>query len=185
VIKAMWRQVVAGIGGALVLAVAPAQADTLCDHIRRYERADFDTEATRDGLTDRWVELHWVGFWMDFDRGFGKACVHSGDAASRDLCAWIVENSSTEFPETLPFSILECYGYRFPRNRQTWHQWQSRIEIRGRRWVTLDVDFSGWETETGAIRLGVYRGDDSPWDDVPPLAPLPRDDQTSPSDVSP
>ncbi len=159
-----------------------ARADTLCDHLRRYERASFEDNSSNDGLPDRWVELHWVGFWMDFDRGFGKACVHSEDKESRDLCSWLIKNSSTEFPTYLPFSILECYGYDFPRPYPDWAQWKSQIDILSKRWLTLDVDFTGWETETGAIRLGVYGDEDSPWEDRPPLAPLPDSKQSTHSD---
>jgi hypothetical protein len=165
---------------ALVMTAVSVRAETLCEQVRRYEQAPFAQASSPDGLPDRWVEVHWVGFWMDFDRGFGKSCVHSDDAESRDLCAWLVKHSSTEFPEYLPFRILECYGYGFPRPYPEWSQWKTRIKIVSERWLTLDVDLTGWKSETGAIRLSVYTDEDwSVGRERPPLAPLPESAQSA------
>lgn len=171
------------------MTVMSAHADTLCDHFRRYVQAPFEPGISPDGLPDRWVELHWVGFWLDFDRGFGKTCVHTQDTESGDLCTWLLKHSSTEFPDTLPFGILECYGYSFRAEASTsWSQWKAQISITVEivtdrfRTVALDVDFTGWKSETGAIRLSVYADEDSPWEDRPPLAPLPDREQSTRSD---
>lgn len=160
------------IGTMLASLGAPAYGNELCDRVAEYEAVDSEGASQPDGLADRWVELHWVGSWLDFDNGFGKTCIHSEDVASRQLCGWLLENSSTEFPQMLPIGILECYGYSFPSPRPSWAGWRASVELTTDRWLTLDIDFTRWEGETGAIRLRAYDEAETPWEDMPPLGPL-------------
>jgi hypothetical protein len=163
---------------ALMLSPAVAMADELCVRQKAFEAAPFTDNARPDGLPDRWVELHWVGRWLDFDHGWGIRCLHSGDTEAEQYCAWLLDRRlSFEFADNFPLELLGCRGYRLPHSTD-WREWKATLELLGpdERSVTLEVDFSDWGEETldnGAVRVAVYRDDDSAYGDIAPLAPLP------------
>lgn len=159
----------------LWLVSGAAHANELCRQLRSFERASF--EAATPAESNRWIELHWVGAWLDFDAGFGLACRHSADDASRDLCRWLVDNSSLEFASYVPFGMLECRGYSFPRPYPDWSGWQSSITMfgRGERMLVLEVAFGRFESEA-ALRLSAYPNSAARWrQPLPELEPLDRD----------
>ena len=147
-----------------------AASNIHCSHLREFERARFETGSS----ARRWVELHWVGQWLDLDQGWGLACVHSEDQASTRLCDWLSENSSSEFPELLPVRILECHGYRFPPHR-SWAAWRSDVTIYtgAERALLLEINFLDIQGETGAIRFSAFApGQRDAAPALPPLAQL-------------
>jgi hypothetical protein len=107
---------------------------------------------------------------MDFESGFGKQCRSSPDAASRRLCQWLIQNSSTEFAGRLPQRILTCYGYRFPAAAQ-WGNWRSDVSLLSRdRWLLLEIDLFTMRRQTGALRLSSFAaGQDDATVEMPPL----------------
>ena len=124
-----------------------------------YETAPFE-----NGQTRRSVTLKWVVDWMDFENGFGKGCeFYEDDLASKELCAWLLGNTSTEFPNRTPISILECYGYEFP-SVSTWSGWQSSIDIWTQRGqpILLEIGFSG---ATDVIGVTVFADGHGTYDD--------------------
>jgi hypothetical protein len=149
---------------------AVAAPDRICKEVDQFHRASFGQNVQPVGR--RWVELHWVGFWMDFEKGFGKRCRSSPDAASRRLCEWLIENSSTEFAGRLPQRILTCYGHRFPHAE--WRSWRSDVSmLRRDRWLLLEIDLFTMKNQTGAIRLSSFAEDqDEHTVEMPPLAEL-------------
>ena len=156
----------------LMAMSSPATADELCRRLKSYHSAPLEGSERPNGR--RWVELHWVGSWLDFEQGWGFECRDSGDAASHALCAWLVDHSPYEFAHHLPMSMLECYGYRFPLPRDQWAKWRSDIVLwPDSRQLVLEIDFASVEGETGAIRLSSFAEDvyDSTAE-LPPLAKL-------------
>ena len=155
------------------LALNPAiESHGMCEQVSAFHKAKFDGNEEPKGR--RWVELHWLGRWLDMNSGWGFDCRHSPDQPSANLCAWLTHNTSYEFADLAPKRILSCYGYRFPRNSE-WGAWKSEIDILDHdRWLKLDVDFSGFEGEEGAIRLSSFAPDeDDALLELPPLAPIP------------
>jgi hypothetical protein len=90
------------LAAACCLSLAPfaVAADDVCNRVAKFHRADFDH--TEQPVGRCWVAIHWTGRWLDFDRGFGLKCVSSPDSAVRELCGWLTDHTSTEFPATLP-----------------------------------------------------------------------------------
>ena len=147
-------------------ATLPNSNESICSMMDAYEAAPFEY-----GQTRRSVTLKWVGDWMDFENGFGKNCeFDNGDLASKELCAWLPDNTSTEFPNGTPISILECYGYEFP-SASTWSGWQSNVDIWTQREqpILLEIGFGG---TTDVIRLTVFADGHGTYDDdFVPLIP--------------
>ncbi|MGI9170766.1 MAG: hypothetical protein ACR2FH_11450 [Caulobacteraceae bacterium] len=147
-----------------------APARELCDRIAAFERADFSAEVK--STSRHWVEVHWLGRWLDFDRGWGLECRHSPDEPSKALCAWLVDgHTDFEFHDRLPRAILICHGYRFP-DLSYWDDWKSAIRLssRANRSVLLEIDQTAHKAADIAIRLSVVpepsRSADQP---LPPL----------------
>jgi hypothetical protein len=155
---------------AAAAPVGPTSGD-LCDQLRAFHTAAFDDSVEPHGR--RWIELHWVGRWMDFDRGWGFKCQHSPDQASSSLCAWIIGHVSYEFPATAPKRILTCYGYQFPRHDK-WAGWKSDISLLDRnRWLKLEIDFATLAGDERAIRLSSFAKDqDDALVELPPISPV-------------
>jgi hypothetical protein len=157
---------------ALALSsAAPAAPDRTCAEVAAFHMAKFDSAVEPKGR--RWVELHWIGGWLDFDHGWGFRCRHSPDAASSQLCNWLVHHTSYEFSQSSPKRILSCFGYRFPR-MSMWGEWKSDIDILDhQRWLKLEIDFATLKGETGAIRLSSFAKDrDDALVEMPSLGPL-------------
>jgi hypothetical protein len=151
--------------------VAAASDDDICSQIARFHRSSFDH--TEQPIGRHWVELHWVGHWLDFDSGFSLKCKSSTDTAARELCGWLTTHTSIEFPATLPQRILTCYGHRFPRGSQ-WGGWKSEISLfpAGRE-LLLEVDLLTMRKEAGAIRLSSFvDGKDDALVEMPPMTEL-------------
>ena len=153
------------------LSSAPlaAATDDVCDRVAKFHRAGFDHTEQPDGR--RWVEMHWTGHWLDFDQSFGLKCKSSPDSAARELCGWLIDHTSTEFPDNLPQRVLTCYGHRFPRHAH-WSGWKSDISFfAGDRLLLLEIDLLTMHNETGAIRLSSFApGKDDALVEMPPLA---------------
>ena len=157
----------------LALASA-AEAEETCDQIDAFHNATFD--ATVDPVGRRWVEMRWIGGWMDFEKGFGLECISSPDEGSNSLCGWLIENTSIEFQTNLPARILECWGYRFPRPFPSWGEWRSQIShLEDDRWLTLEVDLTEGQGDAPAVRLSSFAMDkDEITVELPILRPAPE-----------
>ena len=153
----------------LVLLSAPAWAeeDELCAHLRAFRAAPFEKDAEGKPLR-RSIELHWIGAWLDLENGFGKQCRDGGTTPGRVLCAWLPENTSTEFQANLPMDILRCYGWKIPAYAIDFDIRKGSFEIRrdekGRevedddRYLLLEIDMRARKKAHTAIRLSVV-----PW----------------------
>jgi hypothetical protein len=156
-------------GLILLLASSEASADELCTRLKPFEAARFDGIEQPKGR--RWVELHWVGRWLDLKNGWGFNCLSSGDEGAKKLCSWLVDHSPSEFSTYLPIGILECYGYQFPKPYDEWANWRSDIQLSGyKRQLLLEVNFLGFEGESGAIRLSAFA--DNVFNATAPLPPM-------------
>jgi hypothetical protein len=155
----------------LSLATLAAARDSVCNRVAKFHRANLDNVEQPVGR--RWVELHWTGHWMDFDRGFGLKCKSSPDSAARELCGWLIDHTSTEFPTNLPMRILTCYGHRFPKSSD-WSGWKSDISLfADDRELLLEIDLLTMRNETGAIRLSSFApGKDDALAEMSPLMEL-------------
>ncbi|MEO8927749.1 MAG: hypothetical protein ABI306_11365 [Caulobacteraceae bacterium] len=143
---------------AVLAAMAPASASAagVCAPLSTFEHAAFAIEAATSPSA-HWVELHWLGNWLDFGGGWRLECRHSSDGASTTLCAWLTGNTSFEFHDRLPRAILICHGYRFP-DLSYWDDWKAQIELSGGPAVdeVLDIDQTAHKTPDVAIRLTVF-----------------------------
>jgi hypothetical protein len=130
--------------------------DQICDYVKAFERAPFERDASgREKF--RWIEVHWIGAWLDLDHGWHLECRHSSDSASAAFCSWLTSNTSFEFEERLPLRILTCHGYRFP----SWYgvglfksEFNFYSEATGE--ILLQINFDGHKKPDGAMRLSVY-----------------------------
>lgn len=142
----------------LVPSSAALAADEICSKVRAFHQSSFDESVNPTGR--RWVEMHWRGHWMDFDKGFGRECRSSQDHASRRFCGWLSKNTSTEFATRLPIRILTCFGYRFPPHSD-WSGWKSDVSLLSDdRWLLLEIDFVSFQNDTGAVRLSSFAKDE-------------------------
>ena len=150
------RRSILAMAAALLVGAGPAVAeDQLCKELKAFERADFTPDVRPQGR--RWVELHWVGVWMDFDNGYGLACTSSPDAASQKLCGYLKTHTSFEFTNSVPFKILDCHGYGLGPPRPTWSAWRADIDLwSGDQFNLLEVDLQSRQGESGAIRLSAF-----------------------------
>lgn len=130
--------------------------DHICDYVKAFERAPFERDdAGREKY--RWIEMHWIGAWMDFDHGFHLECRHSPDNASKAFCAWLIDNTSFEFSEDLPIRILTCHRYRFPdRQGPSFEKEEFSLYSSASGEVLLKTNFQGHKKPDAAIRLIVF-----------------------------
>ena len=157
-----------------LLFQSAALADDACARLQTFERGSF-TQYPGEPAGRRWVELHWVGAWLDFEKGWGLECRHSPDKLSADVCEWLLHNTSFEFAEILPKQILRCHGYGFPPGDRSWADWKSDIDmLSDRRRLTLEIDYLTLRpSETGAIRLSASELDrGAALVELPALRPL-------------
>jgi hypothetical protein len=110
---------------ALVLAVAvlsagcvgsrPEELDQTCPAIAAFANASTHSTVRSVELTNDWGGL----FCKSEDENevaiACKTCKHGDDAASKELCAYLMENTSTEFPDGNFKRALACLntGYSF------------------------------------------------------------------------
>jgi hypothetical protein len=149
-----------------------AHADELCDRLRSLE---WSASPRPSEPGRRWIELHWQGHWLDFDRGFGFACSSSADPEAKALCHWLTGHTNFEFADVLPMQILECYGYRFPHPYPYWDGWKGNVSIGHGHYGELEVNFSDLKGETGAIRFSLFAPKHSDYtDELPSLTAMPQ-----------
>ena len=133
-------------------ATISKKADPLCKQLVEFERS-----ISEDSERTHWVELHWVGSWLDLENGWSLSCKHSGDTVAKEICSKWVKTTSFEFSYRKPMNILECYGYEFPHPKRSFGNWKSSISLdsKSENWVVLDIDLEESEFESGAIRFSV------------------------------
>jgi hypothetical protein len=139
-------------GGAPVAA----HAETLCDALHAFERTPLTRNAS-GRLQPRHVDLLWLGPWMDLNN-MGYECRHWYDPAGQALCRTLAGHIPQEFRTALPFQIMRCYGYRFPRYvTYKWHAWSAEIRLSDGlvERLRLDVSMSQGGNLRDAIRLVV------------------------------
>jgi hypothetical protein len=133
----------------MVLAsdAAFAADDELCGKLTDFETASFDQTGQEKA---RWIEMHWRGSWLNFETGWGIACLSSDDDAAKRLCQWLPKQVSYEFADSFPRRILACHGYNLPQMQE----WKSRVELWDGedRFHYLLIDFATLEGEAGAVR---------------------------------
>jgi hypothetical protein len=151
-----------------MLARPANAAGQICDKLEKFTSAQFTADVEPQGR--RWVELHWRGLWMDFDRGWGFTCLHSPDAASTELCNWLTGNTSYEFASETPKAILRCYGYKIPVS-DTWQDWKATVGLdREGRFLLLEIDLDSLAAGNQAIRLSSFdEGYDDTIAELPPM----------------
>jgi len=133
---------------ATIVASGPVQAKeaSFCKRLAKFET----TTLGQDGV--QWVEFHWLGRWLDFDKGWGFGCRHSDGVDSRNLCSWLKNNTSFEFPNVLPLKILKCHGTVVGKHTEV-DLGKSEFDIwDDDRRFNLMIDFTDFEKQTGAIR---------------------------------
>ena len=135
----------------VLLSPGVAHAESFCTKLRRFENAALGA----DGTAVRWVELHWVGVWLDFERGFGVACTHSPDAEAAEFCAWLVDNTNIEFPSYRMLDTLRCGGRRFGAHHH-WNRLQAEVERYGRDSRLVLYEFVYGVDEESRMRVAVY-----------------------------
>jgi hypothetical protein len=146
-----------------------ALADDFCKQLSSYERAGFEPDTA---IHQRhWVEMHWLGTWLDSEKGWRLECRHSPDKTSEQYCGWLKDHTSFEFPDRLPRDILVCHRYTFP-DLSYWDGWRAEITLFGftENEVLLDIDQSSHKTMDIAIRLSVFSKDSD--EALQPLPPL-------------
>jgi len=135
---------------------ASIYVDETCSRLHAFEHAAFSVSANGKPVR-RWIEFHWIGAWLDFDKGFSWKCLNSDSAAAKTLCEWLIDNTSIEFQANLPLRIMKCYGYRTPDFAQ-WSEWKAETELHGKdqdRFLRLEIDQLGRASAHAAIRLSV------------------------------
>jgi hypothetical protein len=157
---------------ALGEGAEPATADEVCSHLFTFEREGFSKIKSDSGR--HWVEVHWIGNWLDTDKGWRLECRHSSDDEAKQFCLWLVPNTSFEFADRLPRAILECHGYTFP-DLSYWDDWKAEIDLYGHsdNTVLLEIDQTRHKEADRAIRVSSFRSGDD--DATQPLAPLVED----------
>jgi hypothetical protein len=143
---------------AMAVTTSAFAADPLCDYLRAFVRAPLDL-APNGNPGRRWVEVHWLGAWLDLDKGWHVECRSSGAAASKALCAWLPQNVSFEFSNTTPFEVMECYGYKFPHPYPQWFPILMETALWDKaeddRFIELKADFRDRKSPEAALRISV------------------------------
>jgi hypothetical protein len=152
-----WLVVVALLGGGGGEArAAGARASGLCAAVRRFEAAPLARGA--DGKErPRSVELLWFDVWGMLD-SMGAECRHHGDPVGKALCNTLMPPPQ-EFRKSLPFSIMGCFGYRFPAYvGYNWDRWDAEIRLGSKTFprMRLDVYMVNERGIRDALRLTVF-----------------------------
>ncbi|HEX4303585.1 MAG TPA: hypothetical protein VHZ78_12390 [Rhizomicrobium sp.] len=136
-------------------ATADDDIDPLCARLHAFYEAPFEK-----GAHFRSVEFHWLGLWMDFDKGWRKVCHFTqGDAAATALCSWLPENVSFEFPEYLPHRIVECEpGVHWPQSGDVTVDitYGKTTIFTSDRYVRLEIDFRDRKNADVGIQLTAF-----------------------------
>jgi hypothetical protein len=101
------------------------------------------------------VEFHWG---QDGDAIFSKGCRHSEDTGSAKFCHWLLDNTSWEFRARLPISILQCFGYGFPKDPAgDWAVYDGQFshEYSKGNWLKMELASKGLPGTETALRLYV------------------------------
>ena len=161
----------AALALALSCSTARAADDELCSKLKDFETASFDQTGQEKA---RWIEVHWRGSWLNFETGWGIACLNSGDDAAAELCKWLPRQISYEFADSFPRRVMACHGYNLPKMQE----WKSRVELWDGedRFHYLLIDFATLEAEAGAVRYVSVSDDATDPEienrDLEPMAPL-------------
>jgi len=162
----------------LVSASVASAADSLCQKLKDYAEAQWSERG--DPVPRYWVEFHW-GFEQDPNTFWSWGCKRSDDQASKELCAWLMENTSREFRATLPINVQKCMGYGFPSDAVT--EWRfTEGEVRGQAedgsWLVLEIGSTGMQPGESAVRISFDSVDRrlEP-DELPPLRSLVSSDR--------
>ena len=94
-----------------------AAEDNLCQQLADFRNAPFEKDMQGKPLR-RYIEYHWLGYWMDFDNGWAWECRPTASAANKKFCDYLKKNVSFEFPSLLPKRILTCSGWKIPYSYQ-------------------------------------------------------------------
>lgn len=170
--------------GATLLFVAAlwpagaAASDKLCSELLSFREAPVTGKVReRD-----WVELQWVGAWMDFNVGWHFACVSSGTAAATRFCEYLKVDTSFEFPYSFPLRVLECSGFGVPKPYPSMYPWIGSIDLgwrdtkkkKAERFPLLEIALGRHKSLPDAVRISVFRGDaDELNSPLPELFPAP------------
>lgn len=162
----------AAIGCALGLLVGSANAEDegVCSHLRAFETAPRIFAA--NGTTRDWIEMRWVGLWMDLDNGWHLSCADSGSDAGKKLCGWLIQHTSFEFPDHFPIGILECHGFKFPIPHPISDKWIETLSLfpeQGEQHMKLEIALGGHKGDN-AVRYSVFLGPTA--EQKNPLPPL-------------
>jgi hypothetical protein len=171
------RNVALFAAAVLVSGAADAKWPGLCGALKAFERAPLSVGTDGQPLP-RSVELLWLGPWGLGDIGY--ECRHGGAAAGKALCGALTPPPQ-ELRKRLPFAILRCYGYAFPKFVEFhWGPWQSEIGL-GSRYgsgLRLDIFMSPEEGIADAIRLTKFPKYDTFDNPLPSLRkPIPDPDE--------
>lgn len=157
---------------AVLTLSANAADDEICTRLHAFETAPRPLGET--GSTRDWIEMRWVGAWMDFDNGWHLECRHSSSNSAAELCGWLIENTSFEFSNYLPIRLLECHDFKFPRpypNADTWIEKLALFPETGDEHMVLEIALGGHKGDD-AIRYSVFVGPAAEQKNrLPPLFP--------------
>jgi hypothetical protein len=154
--------------------VTPANAsDRLCQELEKLVK---DQEAEKaDPMPRHWVEFHW-GIDPDPDTFWSWGCRHAADSSSKHLCAYLVDNTSREFRNTLPLRIQQCMGYRLPE--QAWSGWRVNDGViehqrQNGSWLVMEIVSQGLQAGESAVRISYETVDRKlEPDELEPVKPL-------------
>jgi hypothetical protein len=157
---------------ACSIAFPAAAAGEFCTHLNAFIRAPFAAARTP-------VARSVVFYWQPPGILGTVQCVHDGIAANKTFCDWLMENTSREFSERLPESVLACYGFSFPPvpNVEDWRATYSFVDDKTLRWLVLDVRHDQPGLDYDAVRISVLPdGQDTAIHPLPDLAGPPKID---------
>jgi hypothetical protein len=165
---------------AFALLQTPASADTdFCVHLNSFIRAPFPTPSGGKPVA-RSIEF----FWLPGDLLPNVQCQHDGIREGAKFCGWLIENTSREFSEMLPESVLKCEGFGFPPvpNVEDWKATYSIVDDVSLRWMILEVRRGQENTRYDAIRVSVLPdGQDSAMNPLPAFPEPERTDASLPN----
>jgi hypothetical protein len=166
------------IASACLSVVTSAFADApddICVKLSAFENAPFDSSA--NSPRRHWVEVHWIGNWLDLQNGWKLRCDHSADPASGEFCKWLLQNTSFEFADRLPRAMLICHGYHFP-DLTYWDDWRLELPLSFNEITEtstlLQIDLTSHKQPESAVRYSVFaKGADQALNPLPPLITTP------------
>jgi hypothetical protein len=161
-----WLALLAGISSIS----AWAQDNPYCAPIKEFRQAPFTKDASGNPLR-RAVEIHWIGDWLDLEKGWRIECRSGPTDAGKKLCAALSGQVNSEFTNHLPLDILACFGWSTPT---PWNDLELRqvrlhlstdahgkeLEDAANRYMLLETDMRPRKARHDAIRLSVV-----PWDE--------------------